>query len=545
MSQELDKYQEYAKQVLSGEINACKHIKNACSRYLSWFDRDDIEFRPDKADKVVNFASKLKHSTGSSNGKPFILLPWQRWVVYSIYGWYRKGTNKRVVRNAYIEIARKNGKSSFAAMLCLYALIADGENGAEVELLANSAKQAGIAFEMCSNYISTVDPKGKLFRRFRDRIKFDATKSFLQVLSTDCTSNDGWNSHFYLVDEYHSSPDSRMYDVMKTSQGFRQNPLAVVITTAGLNLNVPCYEMRQANIEIIQGIKQDDSTFAAIFTLDDGDNWEDENNWIKANPSLGDTVQVDYLREMVIQAKNNPSTRISTLTKNFNIWVNQSSIWIPNEKIAQATQTVDVNSFKNCVGFLAFDLAAVSDLTALSLCVPLDEKYYIKTWYFLPNDTIEISPNREKYKKWINQGYLIKTNGNVTDYDEVVKVIKELSTDIIIESISYDQWNSQQLVIDCQNEGWLMTPFSQSVGNFSRYTKEFERMLLSGQIILDNNPITRWCFSNVDLYTDINENVKPRKQSADGKIDGVISAIMSLGGVMNSKNFGFTELMIL
>lgn len=213
-----EKYIEYPTKILNNEITSCEYVKLACKRYLSFFERDDMYFDSSKVDKVVNFMQKLKHFTGSHNGKSFVLQPFQFWIVCNIYGWYWKETNERVTKNVYIELARKNGKSFFAAAIALYNLIADGEANAEVEIIANSAKQAGIVFSMCKNLVDGLDAKHKYFKAYRDKIKFDATKSFLQVLSTDVNSNDGWNSSLFVVDEYHSAPNSLMYDVMKSSQ---------------------------------------------------------------------------------------------------------------------------------------------------------------------------------------------------------------------------------------------------------------------------------------------------------------------------------------
>lgn len=529
-----EKYTEYARNVLNGNIIACEYIKLACQRYLNWMERDDMEFRPEMAVKPVNFGRKLKHFNGSFADKPFELLEWQKWVVYSIFGFYWKGTNKRVIRNAYIEIARKNGKSSLASLLCLYSLIADGEKGAEVELVANSFKQASISYEMCSKYIESVDPKGMLFKRTRDKIKFPANNGFLQILSSDNTQNDGWNPHTFLVDEYHSAKSSASYDVLKSGQGFRERPLAIVITTAGLSLAVPCYEMRQTNIEILTNIKNDDSTFAAIYTLDADDNpIEDESCWIKANPSLGQTVQIDYLKEMVVQMRNNPSNYASTMTKNFNIWLKTSVEWLSDKQILDCTEDIDIEQFRGMSCFMSFDLASVSDLSALSVMIPYDGKMYFKTWYFLPADTIENSPNRENYKKWIRQGKLIQTNGNVTDYDYICNKIMEINNILLIQKISYDAWNATSFAIKLTELGMPLQPYSQSLGNFNKPTKELERLILQKNAVIDNNIITRWCFSNCTLKYDFNENVKPVKgDDISQKIDGTISMIMALGGYL-------------
>lgn len=526
-------YIQYAEDVISGKVIAGEYIKLACQRFLSFLGREDIEFRPEKVNKVISFISKLKHFTGSHNGKPFILQPWQCWVCANIYGFYWKDTNERVTKNAYIEVARKNGKSAFAAGLCLYALIADGENNSEVELIANSRKQAGICFDMCANFIRTLDPKHKLFRTYRDKIRFDKTKSFLQVLSSDSGNNDGWNSYMYVADEAHSYPDSKMYDVMKSSQGMRDNPLALVITTAGLNLFSFCYNMRKTNIEVLHGTKQDDTQFTAIYTLDEGDDWEDSNNWIKANPNLGVTVRPNYLKEQIQQAKNNPSLETSIRTKNFNQWLATSEIWISNDLLLRSSENISLDDMENLQIYMGVDLSAVSDLTAVAACWMLDYKYYFKVWYFLPESALYNNSNAEMYKDWKLKGLLHITNGNVVDYDYILKTIMEVNDKCIIQKIAYDSWNATQWAITATSEGLPLEPFSQALWHFNRATKGFERLIKSGQVVIDDNPITRWCFSNCALKYDHNQNCKPVKSKDNQqKIDGVIAMLQGFGSLI-------------
>lgn len=196
-----EQYKQYAKDVVEGKVVACRYVQQACRRYLDFFKKYD--FKADKVGHVVNFIKKLRHFTGKHNGKPFELLPYQLWIIYSIFGFYYKGTNKRVTNYVYIELARKQGKTALAAAIALYMMVADDENGAECEIVANSAKQAKICFDMSSNFLTSIDKKGKYFKRYRDKIKFDHTKSFLQILSSDASGNDGYNSFCFVLDEAH------------------------------------------------------------------------------------------------------------------------------------------------------------------------------------------------------------------------------------------------------------------------------------------------------------------------------------------------------
>jgi phage terminase large subunit-like protein len=498
------KYTQYAEDVINDKIVACKYVKLACKRYLSFFGKYD--FRIDKVDKVVNFISHLKHTTGKHNGQPFILLPYQSFIIYSIFGFYYKGTDKRVTNYVYIELARKQGKTALASAIALYMLVADGENGAEVEMLANSAKQAKICFSMSSNYLSTIDTKGKYFKRYRDSIKFDKTKSVLQVLSSDSSGNDGWNSSCFVLDECHEQRDSRLWDVMCSSQGMRENPLAMIITTAGFNMFGFCYSYRNTCIEILNGVKEDDTQFTAIYTLDDDDDWTNEENWIKSNPSLDITVSREYLRQQVTKAKNNSTLEVGTRTKNFNQWLSSSDIWINNNIILDSTDNINLKDFQGETAYLGVDLASVSDMTALSIMIPTNDKLLFKTYYYLPQSTLIDNSNAEQYKQWKREGHLIITDGNVTDYDYILRDILKINEYLYIYKVAYDQYNATQWAISATNEGLPLEPFSQALWHFNKPTKEFERLIKSGKVVIDNNPITRWCFSNVTLKFDHNEN---------------------------------------
>ena len=526
------KYTEYAEDVISGKIKACKYVKQACQRFISWFDK--YEFRSEKADAVVNFIYNLKHSVGKHNGQNFELLDFQKWIVYSIFGFYYPNTDKRVVNYVYLELARKNGKSAFIAAICLYMLIADGENGSEVEMVANSAKQAKICFTMSSNYLSSIDKKGKYFKRYRDSIKFDKTKSILQILSSDASGNDGYNSYCFVLDECHEQPDSRLWDVMCSSQGMRENSLGIIITTAGFNLFGFCYGYRKVCSEILSGLKEDDSQFIAIYTLDEDDDWEDKENWIKANPSLGQTVSESYLEQQIKKAKNNPSLEVGIRTKNFNQWVSSSDIWISNDLLLESSKKINLEDYKDLTAYVGVGLAAVSDLTAVSLMIPIDGKFYFWTKYYLPQSALFDNSNSELYKDWKRKGYLTITDGNVTDYDYLLSDILKMNNIVYIDKIAYDAYNATQWAINATAQGLPLEPYSQALWNFNKPTKELERLIKSGKVVIDDNPITRWCFSNVVLKYDHNENVKPTKGESQQKIDGVISMIESLGIYLQS-----------
>jgi phage terminase large subunit-like protein len=544
-------YNEYADNVLSGKIKSCEAIYLACKRYKDWFSREDIYFDKDDVEQKIRVVSRLKHTTGKHNGKPFILLPWQQWCVANIFGWKWKSSGLRVCKNVFIMISRKAGKTAFAAALGILCAIADGENNAEIELVANSRQQAKIAFDITSNFCESCDVKNKIFKRFRDTILIPKTKSKIQILSSDAMGNDGYNSSCFVLDEFHAAKSWDLYNVMKSSQGMRQQPLAIIITTAGFLLNgYPCYEHRLNCLDILRGDKVDDTQFSAIYELDKDDDWENEENWIKCAPSLGTTVNVDYLREQIQAAKNNPALEVGVRTKNFNQFCQTKNVWIPDTYLQETFAKIDIEDFKDEDCYMGVDLSAVGDLTATSVLFPPNpdrkiypDKYVFKNWLYLPETTMEESTNAEIYKLWKRQGYATCTSGNVVDYDFILKEQIELYNKTYLLGIGYDSWNATQWAINATAEGLPLYPYSQAIGNFNRPTKTFEMLLRQGKVIIDYNPAVRWCFNNVELKYDWNDNCKPVKAGGEQskKIDPVIAMLQALGTYLNKVSGGVSD----
>lgn len=523
------KYIQYAEDVLSGKIVTGHYIKLAAERFFRLMYDERYEFREDKVEQVCGFISIIHHYTGKHAGKPFVLEAWQEWIVASMYGFYLRGTNERLVQSAYIEMARKQGKSAFASALCLYHLIADGEMNAEVYMAANSKDQAKVSFNMASNFSKMLDPGKEFLDPYRDTIKYERTLSFLKVLAADSSKLDGPNASMYLIDEYHAAKNSGVKDVLQSSQGMRENPMAVIITTAGFDRLGVCYQYREMCTEVVSGLKEDDTLFIAIYCLDKEDDWKDEAVWVKSNPNLGVTVQPKYIKTQVKKAINTPSDEVGIKTKNLNIWCDAEKIWIKDDYILAASANVNLEDYSGLDCFIGVDLSSTSDLTAFSVMIPTTEKMVWKTFYFLPEAALTEKRFKELYGEWARQGALCITPGNVVDYDFILNKIMEIGQILNIVTIGYDSWNATQFVINCTEKGLPMEPYSQSIGNFNKPTKELERLLLSGVAVIDNNIITRHCFRNVIMARDKNGNTKPSKQYEEKKIDGVIAMIEALG----------------
>ena len=522
-------YYHYVEDVLNGKIVVGELIKLDCQRFKDDLQREDIYFNESVVDKAINFIGTLKHFMGKSSGKHFKLENWQQFIIANIVGWYWKDGNTRRFTSSYIEVSRKNGKTALAAALCLYYLIADGEDGAEVDLAANSKEQAKIAFEFCSSFSKQLDPKGKYLKPYRDNVQFALNNSKLKVFAADDSKLDGFNASFGLIDEYHAAKNSKVRDVIKSSMGMRNNPHLCTITTAGFDKTLPCYKLRSTTIEILNKLKTDDSMFIAIYSLDDKDDWTDKDNWVKCTPNLNITVTSKYIKEQVQSAINNPSEEVGVKTKTLNLWCDVADVWLPESYIVKASKDIHLENFRDCECYIGVDLSATSDLTAVSYLIEKDNIYYFKTDYYLPESALVDKPDRETYKLWKQQGLITITTGNVTDYDYITNDIVAASNILNIQKIGYDKWNATQWAIHATEIGLPLEEYPQTMGNFNRPTKELERLILSGNTVIDNNEITRWCFRNVELKSDYNGNVKPNKGIKSKKIDGVIAIIQALG----------------
>lgn len=533
-----EKITTYPWDVLDGKILACENIKLACKRFMDFLDMEDRYFDVEDVERTIRFFERFRHFTGQYNNKPFILQEWQKFMICGIYGFKWKKDGTRVTRTFILSVSRKQGKTSCISIMAIKALLE--ENNAQVIVAANSASQASILFKMASSYLKSLGGKvDKLFRRFRDRIMFDKTDSSMRVVSADASRLDGLNCNFAVVDEISQAPNSDVYDVLESSMGSRQQPLMCCCTTRSNNQSGFYKELEQSGIDVMRGLKQDDSVFCLVYTLDDGDDCEDEEVWKKCSPNLGISVSEDFYRQQITKMKNNPSQTTAIMTKVFNVWTSTSNVWIPQSYTFKVMDKVKMDDFKDKLLYLSFDLASTSDLTCLSAMYEDNGTYYFKNWYYLPQEALKTSTNKDNYKKWQRQGFLTVTQGNVTDYDYVMNDIQKLQDNSEgIVRISYDSWNATDFTIRLTESGFNMKPYSQSIGSMNRPTKAIERLIMEGKnIVIDKNPITLFCFENSVPKPDYNDNIKIIKESYENKIDGVVAIIMNYGGFQEENHY--------
>lgn len=524
-------YYNYIYGVLDGSVIAGKNIRLMCRRFLDLKDRDDIYFDEGCVDEAIEFISNIKHFLGKSAGKHFILEPWQEFVIACLLGFKWKNNGYRVCTQTYIQIARKAGKDAFMAALALYMMVVDGEASPEIACLANSRDQARILFDYVTNFSKSLDPKGTAIKAYRNYVKMASNNGVVKVFSADASKLDGLNVSMGVIDEYHEAKDRKLYDVIKSSMGMRTQPLMVVITTAGFNLESPCHDIYKLSIEILNGIKIDDTFFPFIFQLDDDDDIDDERNWIKCQPNLDVTVSRDFMRGELIKMKNDSTAEVGVKTKTFNMWCSSSMVWVKPEIVVANMRDIALEDYIGYTGVVGVDLGSVNDLTAVSLMIPLAEKKVFFNWSFLPEETYRTHPNKELYDKFIKEGSLIITPGNVADYDYISNQIRQINEIIPVTDVYYDKWSATQWAIQMTEMGFNLTEFSQSIGNYSAPTKEFQRLLLTNELVIQKSSNFVWQMGCTSIKTDHNGNIKPVKTSwTTQKIDNVIACTTALGG---------------
>lgn len=528
----------YAEQVRSGEILVCEYVRLAVERYYADLDRAlDMGRYFDKraAMRAIRFIEKLKHTKGEWAGQRFRLEPWQQFVLWNIFGW-KNADGTRRFRYAYIEIARKNGKTALSAGIGLYMLFADGESRPEVYSAATVKDQAKICFSDAVEIVKATDLKNYL-TPYRNSIVYELKGGTMKPLSSDYGTHDGLNLSCGIIDEFHAHKDSGMFDVIKSAFGARRQPLMFIITTAGFDKSGVCYAYRENVIKVLRGVNEDDSLFGIIYTLDDKSEWDDPKMWIKANPNLGVSLSADYLADQVKDAKNRPEAVRNVMTKNVDLWVDAERTWILDDAWQKCIGTTAPADLKGCACWGGLDLSNVSDITAYVLLFHENDRFQLLPYFWIPEEKMleKIRKENINYDKWAAEGYVTVTPGNVIDYDFVKADILRIVADYDLRTSAYDRWNSSQTIIDLQNEGMECNPFGQGYGSMSAPTKVFEKLVLTGKIEHFGNPVLRWMLASTLVKTDPAGNIKPDKEKSTQKIDGIVASIMALGEWMTAQ----------
>lgn len=508
-----------------------RDLKTGHTRGL-WFDVE-------AGQHALDFFQFLRHSKGEWAGQEVRLEPWQQFIVWAVFGWKRADGARRY-RTVYVEVARKNGKSTFAAGIGLYLFFADGEPGAEVYSAATKRDQARIVHGESIRMVKASPALTKRITVFRDNLHVARTASKYEPVGQDSETLDGLNVHAAIVDELHAHKTRGLYDILQTAMGARRAPMMFSITTAGTNQTETsiCWELHAYAEKILKGTVHDDSVFAYIAALDEGDDWEDERLWIKANPNLGVSVKLDYLQDQAAKAKQIPAALNRFLNKLLNKWTQQVSRWIPLTLWDRGNHPVDERALAGRTCYGGLDLSSVSDLTAWVLVFPEPddlERLQVLVRLWVPESRLADRQHRyqAQYQAWAREGFLQVTPGDAVDYEFIkAQILRDAQTFRLIDLNIDRLFQGYQLAMQLAEEGLTVAAMGMGFLSMAAPTKELERLLLKHKIQHGGHPVLRWMMDNTAVKEDPAGNLKPDKANSQGKIDGIVALIMAIDRAM-------------
>lgn len=527
----------YRRDVLAGTVPACNWVRRACERQAHDLERVGSPdwpwvFDADRAARPCEFISGLPHLKGKwARARELIRLePWQCFILTTVFGWVHRETGLRRFRRAYVEVPRKNGKSAISSGLLLYLLAGDGEAGAEVYSAATTKDQARITFDDAKRMAERTPAMCRALgvRVFEHHLAVPDAVSVLKPLSAEGSTLDGLNIHGAVVDELHAHKTRAVYDVLDSGTGSRDQPMIWMITTAGSDRAGVCYEQRTHVTKILQRSVEDETFFGIVYTVDDGDAWDDPTTWAKCNPNFGVSVLEDDMEAAARKAASMPSALNGFLTKRLNVWVNADSAWMDMRSWdACADPTLREEDWLDAECFGGLDLASKVDIAAFMRVYRRGDQYAVFGSYYLPERAVESGTNSQ-YDGWRRRGLLTVTDGEVTDYDRIEDDIVEVHDTRVVTAIGFDPAQATQLVGHLLDKQLPMVEIRPTVLNFSEPMKELEALVLKGRLKHNGDPVLTWMVSNVVCHRDAKDNIYPRKERPENKIDGVVALITAL-----------------
>lgn len=488
-----------------------------------------------KADRAVMFIECMRHTKGKWAGQPFYLLPWQEQLIRDVFG-VVKADGTRQFKTVWVEIMKKAGKSELAAAVALYLLYGDGEHSPEVYGAAADRQQASIVYNVAKGMVEQSDSLMK-----RSKI-LDATKRLInyqnngvyQVLSAEVKTKHGFSVSGLVMDEVHAQPNRDLYDVLTKGSGLaRQQPLYFLITTAGNDVRSIAYELHQKALDIMDGRKVDPTFYPMVWGVPMDADWQDENEWIKANPSLGTTITLEGLREEYQKAKGNPAEENGFRQLMLNQWVKQTIRWMPMDKWNECAFPVDPDALRGRPCYGGLDLSTTTDVTAFVLVFPPDDengKFEILPFFWVPEETLDVRVRQSgvPYDVWKGRGYLKTTEGNVLHYGFIREEIRQLGEIYNIREIAYDRWGATEMIQNLQDDGFAVVPFGQGFTSMSPPTKDLMNKVLEHRIAHGGNPVLGWMMDNVAISMNPTGDIKMNKAKSSEKIDGAVALVMAM-----------------
>lgn len=528
---------KYATAVVRGDLLACEDVKIACQRFLDMVERKDApyEFVPAKAEHILKFAKFCRHVKGPDAGKSIELEGFQVLFLAAVYGFRNKSDHSiRWVTDVILFVPRKSGKTTLASIIALYELLF-GEAGPEVFTLATNREQASICFDSSKAIMESMAPElQSRFIPFRSELKKagDSTSTYRALSRENRKTGDGKNPSCAMIDEAAQITERGSIEVLHSGMAARKNPLRMYLTTASFTKETKFFEDLNHFRAVLRGAAEDSYRwFGLLYSVDPGDEWSDPAVWGKANPMLGVSVTTEAIQHMADEAKSKPASLNEFLCKQLNIYVSSNAAWVDRRYWDESVAPLPVD--KPEATFIGFDLAHSRDLNAVvTLHRYAEEDLYAKFKFFLPEESIELIPNHYKsiFSQAVASGILHLTPGNVTDLNEIESYIRQEAETYEVKEIGYDPYNAAALVANLFSYGLPVKKVGQGMAVLSNPSKTAEQLILKKAIKHDGNPFVGWQLGNCEVYTDVNGNVKVRKNEADpsAKVDGIIAMIMAL-----------------
>ena len=527
---------EYAAAVRSGALPSCLMVRKAVDRWYEDMARPDLYFDRSAFLRVVKFSGMLKHFKGEFAGQSIVWQPWQLFILANIFGLKYRDTKRRKYTYADVYVPRKNGKTTFAAVIALYMLLLDGESAAEVYAAAVDKAQAKICFDASAELVKGVPELEGYVRVFRKgSIVVEDTASAYKPLSKDTKNKDGLNIHCGICDERHAWKTNEIYEVLKTGVGARSQPLIFSISTAGTDTTYPYFRDLEFLRQVMLGIKEKDNHFIMLYEPDEGDAWDDPATWAKVNPNFGVSLGRKYMEDECQEAKEKGGSTLAAFqTKNLNMWVDAPEVWIPDDDVAACSSAFDESQLEGAECYVGIDLASKSDLTAAALFFP--KQMVVKYLFTVPESKLTEAQGRGDvvdYRLWVEQGWLTVCPGRVLDEEWWLAQLFNAIAPYKVKCIAYDPWGMWDLKNRFGKYEDALMEYRQDIRYMSVPTKDLESRVLKHGINLLGNPVIRWMFRNVVIYKDPNANIKLDKARSRNKIDGVVATVDAIGGWLN------------
>lgn len=548
--------EKYISDVSSGRLQVPRYVRLAVKRHIDDLKKSrskNFPYRFDRkeAERIIEFFEVQRFAENEKSDQPFILLPWQSFILYSAYGWRRKSDGHRRFVKCVIEVPRGNGKTELLAGIGNVALLVEDERDPQIFWAATKKAQARLGWQRQKTMIE------RLRRDYSEIATMCATSAHaiyeingmgsVKYMGRDSKTEDGFSPFYALIDEYHAWRDNERMNVLESGMVKRARPMTWIITTEGYDRDGPWDELEGYCKSMLDGVIPQDELFALLYQPDPEDNWEEPKTWAKVNPSLGESVHVEQFETRYRQAKaQGLTTEIDFKVKNLNIKVRGGMGWVKDEHWQQCPGKIDMEAIRGKTCYGGMDLSSTSDFSSLCLLFPDEENgHQFLWWNWLPEERfLQRAHKFPVFLDWERDGYISVVPGNVIDYEYIRNVVNDACKDFNVKVVGCDPANAWQLIGNLQHDGVNIEQYSMSWRNVSEPAKQFARLISSGSMNHGSNPVARWMVQNVKIKTDANGNIRPHKgESAGNKneacIDGIVAAIIAMGEYLTLKDQQF------